>query len=216
MLRRLRGLESKSVRRLHVGCGPHNLLPGWWNVDLRSFPGINAVMDVTKPWPYRNLDYVFGEHFLEHLEIDKSLKFLENAGKALRAGGRLRLSTPNLEWVVATHFHVGKATAEERLSETIAMNRAFYGWGHRFLYSREVLAHILDEMCLEDVSFHSYGESDDPELRNLERHGGFSVHEGIPSVVIVEATRGHRKISPPAALLHRLEDEFLTHVRSGH
>ncbi len=204
------------IKRVQVGCGPHNLLPDWWNVDVRKFSGIDEVCDVTQAWPWKDLEYVFGEHFIEHLPLDQALRFLENAGMSLRSDGTLRLSTPNLEWVLRTHFLHGQVEEQRRVLDTIKMNRAFHGWGHHFLYTKEILAFVLTEMGFANVTFHSYGESANLELCHLERHGGFQVYDGQPSVVIVEARRGPRPITIPASLMAFLHEHFLRYVASGH
>src|SRR6201999_4605900 len=93
--------------KVHVGCGPHALLQGWANTDLRAFKGVAHVMDATEPWPWTGVTHVFGEHFIEHLEIDKAIDFLVHAGTSLGPGGRIRLSTPSLAWVIRPHFALG-------------------------------------------------------------------------------------------------------------
>jgi predicted SAM-dependent methyltransferase len=202
--------------RVHVGCGPKNLFPDWINVDLRPFPGVDLALDVTRAWPFAGLTHVYSEHFLEHLDLEAALEFLARAGRSLVEGGRLRLSTPNLDWVVATHYSRGPVSDEARRGETFRTNRAFHGWGHRFLYTRELLAWVLEELGYEALAFFAYGESDDPLLRGLERHGGWEVFEGRPSVVIVEAVRGARAPAIPAGLRREAEQAFLRYVRSGH
>ena len=209
------GAEN-GIKRVQVGCGPHNIMEDWWNVDIRGFKGIDEVMDAAKPWPYKDLEYVFGEHFLEHLALDDAIEFLTHAGNSLRDGGAIRLSTPNLEMVLHTHYEFGEVELTKRLSDTLKTNRAFHGWGHQFLYSKEMLEHILTELNFERVDFFSYGESDDPELKNLERHGGPLAYDGYPSVIVAEARRGRETISPSPELLSLLEKEFLRYVASGH
>lgn len=206
---RLGPRDEGGIQRVQVGCGPHNIMEDWWNVDIDHFPGIDEVMDATKPWPYKNLDYVFGEHFLEHLALDGSVKFLSHAGNSLRTGGTMRLSTPNLKYVLLTHY----TPATDHLAGTLRMNRAFHGWGHRFLYTREMLEYILNEMGFEEVSFFTYGESGDPALGNLERHGKFKIHdEGEPSVIIAEARKGEARISATPQLASLLNKEFLRYL----
>ena len=34
-------------------------------------------MDVTKPWFFNGLEYVYGEHFLEHLSLEGAIAFLD-------------------------------------------------------------------------------------------------------------------------------------------
>jgi predicted SAM-dependent methyltransferase len=208
--------ETDGIKRVHVGCGPHNLLETWWNVDVRHFPGVDEVMDATKPWPWIDLDYVYGEHFLEHLGLDEAIHFLEYAGSSLRVGGSIRLSTPNLEWVLKTHFARAFSDERTRILATLRMNRAFHGWGHRFLYSEDMLRFVIMAMSFDSVRFCAYGESDDPELSGLERHGNYFVADTTPSVVIVEARRGEAQIGPSPELTELAEDEFLRYVRSGH
>lgn len=199
--------DVKEINRVQVGCGPHNLLEDWWNVDIRGFPGIDAVMDATAPWPYLGLDYVFGEHFLEHLPLAGGLKFLEHAGNSLKPDGILRLSTPNLKYVLYNHALLGEQPPEEVVDNTLLINRGFHGWGHRFLYTREVLEHMLAGMGFRQVSFFSYGESETPALRNLERHGKYRVRGGYPSVIVAEATRGEAQIRPSEEVLGLVKRE---------
>lgn len=209
-------VDVASVRKVQVGCGPTALLDGWCNTDLRPFPGLDLAMDATQPWPFHALTHVFAEHFIEHLTIEQAIEFLLAAGTAMAPGGRLRLSTPNLAWVVATHFSLEPDSTQQRLDETLHINRAFYGWGHRFLWSLEMLAVVLDGVGFEEVEAFDYGESHDPVLENLERHGKYTVHDGHPSVIIVEAVRGTRPIVADQRLTAWLEQELLCHVRSGH
>jgi predicted SAM-dependent methyltransferase len=202
--------------KVQVGCGPKALLDGWCNTDIRAFKGIDQVMDATEPWPFTGLTHVFGEHFLEHLEIDKAIDFLVHAGNSLAPGGRIRLSTPNLAWVIRTHFDLGPVDEEQRLSDTLRTNRAFHGWGHRFLWTTEMLTGILASLGFEAVETYGYGESRDREFAGLERHGGYSVVDGLPSVVIVEAVRGGAPIERNPAIDEWINHEFLRHVRGGH
>jgi predicted SAM-dependent methyltransferase len=207
---------SPSVSRVQVGCGPKNLLEGWCNVDIRNFPGVDMVMDVTQPWPWSGeLDYVYGEHFLEHIDIGGALRFLESAGRALREGGRLRLSTPSLEWVLKTHFRFDRGE-RHRLYETFAINRAFHGWGHRFLYSKPILEATLAAVGYRDLEFFNYGESHTPQLRGLERHGEWRIEDGYPSVWIVEAVRESGEIKIDQQFSELVVQHFVRYVESGH
>jgi hypothetical protein len=69
--------------------------------------------------------------------------------------------------VLRTHYSLEVAEHAKRLTDTLKINRAFHGWGHRFHYLRDMLAYILTEMNFEEISFFSYGESHDPALKNL-------------------------------------------------
>lgn len=208
----LRRARLSDVRKVHVGCGPHNRLEGWHNVDIKPFASVDTPMDVTKSWPFAGLEYIYSEHFLEHLALLDGVRFLEQGGQTLRPGGKMRLSTPNLHWVMLTHFRAGEVELEERLADTFNTNRAFHGWGHQFLYTEEILRFLLEGMGYESVSFEEYGKSEDPTFVGLERHGGYTVVDGQPSVVIVEARRGAAPIVVPDTLWDRLKTDYQRYV----
>jgi len=214
---RLGPSHPNGIKKVQIGCGPHNILTDWWNVDIRPFPGIDQVMDVTKPWPFNDLEYVYGEHFLEHLSLEGAVDFLNNAWKSLKPRGIIRLSTPSLEWVLSTHFNLSEPSAEQRISSTFAINRAFHGWGHQFLYSQEFLTSVLENVGWREIQYCEYGKSEQPALTKLERHGRVSFFNGYPSVWIVEAMRGDSPSnSDIAAYNNFLEQSYIKYVRGGH
>ncbi len=64
--------------KVHLGSGPL-ILPGWVNVDNLPYPGVDRVLDVTKGLPFKNVDYVFAEHFIEHIPYPAAIdQFLYN------------------------------------------------------------------------------------------------------------------------------------------
>jgi len=202
---------------VQLGCGPKHALEGWWNVDIREFPGVDQVLDATEPWPFRELEYVYAEHFLEHLSLEGACEMLNQAWTRTRPGGTIRLSTPALEWVLASHFDPEAVGEDLRIRNTFAINRAFHGWGHRFLYSRELLRSLLESVGWENVRFCEYGRSADPNLTGLERHGNLQVHEGLPSVWVVEADRAAARSEERLREFRaHLDDAYVKYVRDGH
>lgn len=209
--------DPGGIRRVQIGCGPEHIREEWWNVDIRPFLGIDQQLDVTKPWPWRDvLDYVYGEHFLEHVDLCGAVDFLVEAGKSLREGGRIRLSTPSLEWVLSTHFDFANKDEKHAIEQTFTINRAFYGWGHRFLYSKNMLEDIITSVGYEGVQFFSYGKSNDAELCGLEKHPYHGEAHGFPCVWIVEACRGKNTIEANGKLLSLIEEKFDRYVKGGH
>lgn len=205
------------VTRVQVGCGPHNLMKDWCNVDIRGFKGVDRVMDVTAQWPFSNLDYIYGEHFLEHLPLEGSLGFLSNSWESMKTGGVIRLSTPSLEWVLSTHFDLNESGTDKRLNSTFATNRAFHGWGHQFLYSKEMLQEALTNVGWDNVTFCEYGKSSHEALNGVERHGGYSVANGYPSVWVVEATKSQsRSMAQVKKYIASVDDAYIRYVRAGH
>ena len=201
----LKHRSPELIRRINFGCGPHHALEDWWNVDIHPFPGVDEVMDATQPWSSKGLELVYAEHFLEHLEPQAAIAFLRNALDALEIGGRIRLTTPSLEWVMKTHFTFS-ADADEERRQTLVTNRAFHGWGHRFLYSKAILEWVVTGVGFQQVEFFDYGVSGVKHLEGIERHGNYSVSQGYPSVWIIEGVRASE-----TRRVHALEAFFEEH-----
>ena len=180
--------------RLHLGSGQAPI-KGWLNIDIQALPGVDRVLDVRDGLPFANVASIFGEHFLEHLELEEGLACLTECRRVLADDGILRLSTPNLDWVYATHYRAGQWAGDgEAIADCFGLNRAFHGWGHRFLYNRPMLSAALAAAGFSKTTFHPYGESDRPELTGLERHERSGDAPGLPHVLIVQASgRGERR-----------------------
>ena len=200
---------TEKNRRLHVGCGSE-IIPGWCNIDVQDLPGVDIVLDVTRGFSFSDVDLIYCEHFIEHLRFDQGFSFLDACYDSLSAGGVLRLSTPNLEWVYLTHFTAGLTDIPKMISNTFMLNRAFYGWGHQFLYSREVLREVLKAIGFHNIVECEYGMSDHPELRGLERHERCEATPDLPDVLVFEAERGSdgTRKDAPRDILRQAHEEF--------
>jgi predicted SAM-dependent methyltransferase/SAM-dependent methyltransferase len=209
-------LMTRGMIRLNVGCGPHHRKEGWHNIDIRPFPGVDEVRDATLPFDdIAPLEYVYCEHFLEHLTLEAAVQFLQNSAFALAPNGRIRISTPALEWVLATHFNLSDETEEQVVMATLVTNRAFHGWGHQFIWSKPMLRTALRALGFENVTFWGYGESDDPNLVGLEQHGDYYLQRGWPSVWIAEGVRG-TYITLNNEFISQCESILSQYVRAGH
>jgi predicted SAM-dependent methyltransferase len=212
-----RPAESVLRSRIHVGSGPKALKPEWWNVDLRGFPGVDAILDVSTPWKgYDNVKYVYGEHFIEHLTPIQAAYFLTYAYDSMAVGGRIRLSTPSLEWVFATHYNNQETDQQKMIANTFTINRAFHGWGHRFLWSRAMLDEALMAIGYKNIKFYAYGQSDDPFLRNIEEHGGYVISAGFPNVWIVEGEKTIDQTNRRLEFVNEATKNFQRYVDAGH
>ncbi len=183
--------------RLHLGSGQLPIA-GWVNIDVQALPGVDRVLDVRRGLPFENVAAIYGEHFLEHLELEEGLACLAECRRALAPDGILRISTPNLDWVFASHYRLGQwSSDDEAISDCFRLNRAFHGWGHRFLYNRQALVAALTAAGFERITMHRYGESDVPELAGLERHEKSGDVPELPHVLIAQASgRGERREFP--------------------
>lgn len=200
--------SERTPLRLHVGAGRHRL-DGWVNLDIQALPGVDVVADVRAGLDYENVDAIYAEHFLEHLALDDALGFLLECHRVLRPGGWLRLSTPNLDWVWLSHY-VLDASAEDKQHRALMLNRAFYGWRHRFLWNREMLGRALAACGFEEISWRRYGESGRPDLAGLEGHETYDDSPELPHVIIAEAQRGEPRPRALKDLKALVDREFLS------
>ena len=178
--------RRETVDRLHLGSGTV-ALPGWLNVDNQAYPGVDRVLDVTKGLPFRGARFIFAEHFIEHLRYEDARVLLAECRHALRSGGVLRLSTPSLDWVWASHYR-RVLTPDLEVLACFGMNRAFRGWGHQFVWNEATLTASLRDAGFRRIVRCMYGESAHEELRGLEHHERNEDWEGHSHILILEAS----------------------------
>lgn len=202
LFRRARKLPvlSRPVK-LHIGCG-ENVYPGWVNIDLEALRGVDYMLDVRRGLPFENASAIYAEHFLEHLSLDAGMLFLKECRRVLAPDGALRVSTPNLDWVLLTHYHYKQWPGEnDAQMDCLRVNRAFHGWGHQFLYNRQMLESVLMATGFAYVRFQRYGESERPEMRGLEKHETWDDQPEVPHVLIAEASGESEERGLPRELL---------------
>ena len=197
--------------RLHIGSG-NVRLPGWTNVDAQRLPGVDVVADVTRGLDFADAEAVFSEHFLEHLAVDDALRFLLEAHRVLMDGGWVRLTTPNLDWVWLTHYRL-EGEAAERREAALAINRAFRGWRHQFLWNREILEAALAAAGFDDIRWCRRGESELPLFQGLERHDTYGDTDDLPHILIAEARKGEPRPESLEALRQAIQEGFLDHMK---
>jgi hypothetical protein len=82
--------------RLDLGCGP-NKAPGFVGVDVRSFPGVDVVLDLRGKWPWQDgtVDELYCSHFVEHLDGDERIHFVNEAYRIMKVGAKATIITPH-------------------------------------------------------------------------------------------------------------------------
>lgn len=161
--------------RLNLGCGPDRR-EGFLNADLGLVGEVH--LDAGRRFPFSDgwFSLIFTEHMLEHLTERQAADCLSECHRVLQPGGVLRLSTPDLRYLMDCYSSTGERGLTHR-EETAAvspwkypagtlptaaqaLNDGFYLWDHRYLY-------------------------DEPELRRVLLAAGFA--EAVPQPQAVEA-----------------------------
>jgi predicted SAM-dependent methyltransferase len=193
LLRRLRRPEQKllreyldapGVKKLHIGCGNH-ILDGWLNCDLvNDWQIVSGVpiypLDATKPFPFRSgiFDGVFSEHMIEHVPYSAGCLMLQECFRVLKAGGRIRISTPNLRFLIDLYDHprddyiswitdqwIQWAPIADR---TFVINNFFRFAGHQFIYDEPTLSAALCESGFVNIARQKLQESNFEAFSGLE------------------------------------------------
>ena len=169
---------------LHVGCG-NRPIPGWCNTDVAHLNANVQYVNALEPLPFEDasFQYVFSEHFIEHLPFEEGLRFFREAARVLKPGGILRTATPDLKFLSELYSgadggrkryidYVSRQFDQDKpASPVVCFNRAFYGWGHRFIYDAPFLEQILSPFGFVRFKTFKPGQSDTPALQGLEQHG---------------------------------------------
>ena len=158
--------------KLHLGCGS-NYIEGWLNVDLDS-PVADVHVDLRGSLPYndQSVDFIFNEHFLEHITREEGIAFLCECRRVLKQQGVIRVCTPDLRWLVAQYIS-GKLDEWEDVGwvpETSCrlINEGVSFWGHQFVYDLPELLTALREVGFSEIRQVFHRESTYPELVDLE------------------------------------------------
>jgi predicted SAM-dependent methyltransferase len=154
-------------RKIQLGTGPNELL-GWENYDRD--------VDLRKALPFADssVRFLFAEHVVEHISPKDAWSFFRESRRVLMRDGILRVVVPSVVRVV------------ERWTPAYLQFLANHGWTdgsleaavaaiikeheHRAVWSVETLRAVLIALGFQVREF-PVGESDTPELRNLEKHG---------------------------------------------
>jgi len=178
-----RYLRTHAVSKLQVGCGGQ-IRPDWLNANFESWRKGTIFLDATKPFPIEDgqFDFVFSEHMIEHITHAQGLLMLSECFRVLKPGGVIRLSTPDLQFLVNL-YRKEKSSIEEAYIEwaveaipgvlpscesAFVVNNFVRDWGHTFIYDAKTL-----ELSLENVGFTrimklEINQSHYPELTGME------------------------------------------------
>lgn len=168
---------------LHIGCGD-NVLPGWLNTEYEERPPRRGIfLDATKsfPLPDESFDLIFSEHMIEHVPADSGAIMLRECHRVLRPGGRIRISTPRLEFLAElilrpgdehrhyADFHYSVLAQPGSVRSPAGIVNDYHRlWGHQFVYDRESFRQALAEAGFVEIQELRLNESSCPQLRDLE------------------------------------------------
>lgn len=197
-------LRNNEIKKLHLGCGDI-ILESWLNVDISEHDDV-MILDLRNPIPFEDstFDYIFSEHFLEHLEYDEGMRLLKECFRILKPRGKIRTATPDMEFL----FNLYKNRKNEKLKKytttfldaclpelnthnpVFLINLFFRDWGHRFIYDLNTLSDSLKKAGFERITRYKAKKSKDINLRGIEKREKYVGEENYKlDTLIVEASK---------------------------
>ena len=187
-----RNLSQHAIDRMHIGCGDV-ILDGWLNVLYERRQEYGRLKhkgngwflnyDLLRDWPVddNSLSFVAGSHMIEHLDLNHGMILVKQAYQALKGGGVIRLSCPDLE-TYARHYVNGDkkffdhplvrewcAFKAAETSGQIFIAKAYdSGGAHKWFYDFDSLKDILERAGFAEVKKVSRLQGQVPGLELLE------------------------------------------------
>lgn len=171
---------------LHIGCGKH-VLPGWLNADSYiQDPALPVCrFDASQKFPFADeaFAYVFSEHMIEHISYVAGRHMLAECKRVLKPGGILRLSTPDLDFLLDLRrpdksplqldyirwaAETNTPGVPDLTNEVFLINNFVRDWGHTFIYDEKTLVQSLQLTGFSKLQKCGLQESSVECLRNLE------------------------------------------------
>lgn len=157
--------------KLHLGCGPIRLVD-WINIDIES-PVADMHLDLRNTLPFQDdsVEFIFAEHFIEHIQRDEALRLLFELKRVLIPGGTIRLSTPSLRFLAITYlsgniYEWGDLWRPKNPAQL--MNEGMRLWGHQYIYDEPDLESLLFEAGFTHRTYQAWGKSRYEALSDLE------------------------------------------------
>lgn len=182
-----RKLVSKKIKNnekimLHLGCGTI-YKEGWINIDNNSDDNICKLdlnWDLRFPLPFadNSVDFIYNEHFLEHLTAEEGQRAIKDFMRVLKLEGVMRMAMPDLKDTIKMYLDNNwKETNKEFLekfgltgiqTKAEMLNVNFRWWGHKWLYDWEELERRLKDVGATQIKKCEIFKSDYCELNDLE------------------------------------------------
>lgn len=177
-------LTTTDMISLHIGCGTQ-YKEGWLNIDNNSDRNIQN-LDINYnlangiPFPDSSVDYIYHEHFIEHLSLNEGLGFLKECHRVLKKGATMRIACPDLDQLIQ-HYNANTWQQQDWVTKyqcewiktrcqmiNTCMNQE--PWGHKYVYNREELKLRLTQSGFResDIIEAEYGLSNHLKLNNID------------------------------------------------
>lgn len=204
-------VKNANSPKLHIGCGGV-ILNGWLNTDIVLENSKVTYLDAGKQFPLseNSFDYVYSEHLFEHLTYVQQCNYLAEAFRILKPGGKVRIATPNIEFLIKlmndnltelekSYLIWNNNTFLKEYSlnyssfdylNVYVINNYFKDWGHQLIHSQGSLEELLVKYNFSNIKFESVSMSECCDLKDLEHHMSQIGEEyNVLETMVIEGTK---------------------------
>ncbi len=139
--------------------------------------------NIKEPLLFSNdsVDVIYTEHVIEHVDFPDAVAFIQESNRVLKSGGVFRVVCPMIERVITSHFtekngsvfvqNLNEAWSDEdklmkelklrgisESPETFFLNGIFTKYGHKFIWSADLMVKVLKVIGFHDVAIKKIGE----------------------------------------------------------
>ena len=137
-------------------------------------------LSLSLPLQKNSVDFIYSSHFFEHLFKDDAEDLLKSCANALKPGGTIRISIPDLAYAVSL-YSLGKK-AEMLEDYFFVEGKGSYLARHKYMYDFELIKAALERTGFSKVTRCEYQQGITPDIKMLDVYPDVSL--------FVEATRG--------------------------
>jgi SAM-dependent methyltransferase len=138
--------------------------------------------DLSLSLPLQNdsVDFIYSSHFFEHLFKDDAENLLKSCANALKPGGTIRISIPDLAYAVSLY---GLGKKAEMLDDYFFVEgKGSYLARHKYMYDFELIKAVLERAGFSKITRCEYQQGITPDIKMLDIYPEVSL--------FVEAIRG--------------------------
>jgi SAM-dependent methyltransferase len=161
--------------------GSHN----YYSLDeycgiLENYAFLYHDLSISLPVQDGSVDFIYSSHFFEHLFKDDAEALLKSCARALRPGGTIRISIPDLAYAVSL-YSLGRKI--EMLDDYFFVeDKGSYLARHKYMYDFELIKEALEQEGFLNVTRCEYQQGKTPDINVLDVYPEVSL--------FVEAVRG--------------------------
>ncbi len=165
-------------------------LSGFIHINKEQSVSTDLVADLDRALnfiPDAAVDIIYSEGFWENLAVSVAESLLAECFRVLKPEGRIRIATPDLDYLVQKYSFDWKnqewLNKNEVNTRGQMLNIKMKSCGHQYLYNEEDLLNQFKSCGFEEMHRFEFGVSSDKRLWNLESaHDSTLILEGIKHV----------------------------------